>query len=104
LNQIQKGSVKSDKIIQEVSEFYNLTPLDLKSASRKKELVMSRQIAMYLLREDLNLSFPAIGKIIGGRDHSTTMHGWEKVKKEVEEGGETKQDIDSIRQRIYTHK
>jgi len=101
MGQTQKGQASPDRVINEVAGFFNLTSTDLISASRKRELVEPRQIVMYLLREDLNLSFPAIGRILGKRDHSTTMHGWMKIKKEVENEGKRKQEVDLIRQRIY---
>lgn len=101
ISQARKEMVDPEKIIREVAEFYNLTPADMECSSRKKELVIARQMVMYLLREDLQLSFPTIGKRLGQRDHSTAIHGWEKISQQVDQGGRIKQELDLIRQRIY---
>jgi len=67
-------------------------------------LVEPRQVAMYLLREELKASFPLIGKEFGNRDHTTVMHSYEKIKKEVEAEGRKKQEIDFIKQKLYGNK
>ena len=88
-------------ILKTVADFYNITSTDLTKRSRKKEVVRPRQIAMYLLREEVSLSFPEIGQKLGGRDHSTVIHACDKIKKE-EAGDDTlKQDLTLIRERIY---
>ncbi len=96
-----KTLVNHKQIIQITADFYGFKVNDLIGTSRRKELVTARQVAIYLMREDLNLSFPTIGKEIGGRDHTTAMHAYEKIKAEVEKNGRLKQEIDYIRQRLY---
>src|SRR3989338_990521 len=88
-------------ILKSVSDFYNISPSDLIKRSRKKEVVRPRQIAMYLLREETKSSFPEIGQKLGGRDHSTVIHAYEKVKTEEETDEITKQEIVLIKERIY---
>ncbi|MBI2676708.1 MAG: chromosomal replication initiator protein DnaA [Candidatus Yanofskybacteria bacterium] len=88
-------------ILKSVSDFYNISPNDLIKRSRKKEVVRPRQIAMYLLREETKSSFPEIGQKLGGRDHSTVIHAYEKVKTEEETDEITKQEIVLIKERIY---
>lgn len=88
-------------ILRSVSEFYNISPSDLLKRSRKKEIVRPRQIAMYLLREETKSSFPEIGQKLGGRDHSTVIHAYEKIKTEEETDELTKQEIILIKERIY---
>jgi len=66
------------KIIQEVANFYEIKEKDILSKSRKKEIVGPRQIAMYLLREDLKGSFPFIGRRFNGKDHTTAIHSIKK--------------------------
>lgn len=63
-------------------------------------MVWPRQIAIYLIREELNTSYPAIGNELGGRDHTTAMHAYNKIYQEVKEKGneKIKQEIESIRQ------
>lgn len=96
-----KKSITPKQIIMIVAEFYNLDISDLIGESRKRELAIPRQISMYLMREEIKCSFPTIGQVIGGRDHTTAIHAYNKILREVEESPKTKQDIDMIRQRIY---
>jgi len=90
------------KIIQHVAEFYNLAPKDLFQNSRKKEIVRPRQIAMYFLRKEINYSFPYIGKKFGGKDHTTAIYAFEKVRTEIEKNENTAQEISVIRERLYS--
>ncbi|MBZ9578258.1 chromosomal replication initiator protein DnaA [Patescibacteria group bacterium] len=88
------------KIIQGVAEFYDLKEKDLQSSSRKKEIVKPRQVAMYLLREILKCSYPFIGRKFGGRDHTTAIHAYGKILKELEKDENLKEEINLIKQRI----
>ena len=88
-------------ILRSVSDFYGIPLNDLVKRSRKKEIVRPRQIAMFLLREEAKFSFPEIGSKLGGRDHSTVIHAYEKIKKEEEENEATKQELLLIKERIY---
>ena len=94
--------VTAKKIIKQVSEFYDVKEKDLLSSSRKKEIVKPRQIAMYLLREELKGSFPFIGRKIGGKDHTTAIHAYEKISKEVGKNGNLFEEINLIKQRILS--
>jgi len=89
------------KIIKTVSEFYNITEQDLFSKTRKKEVVKPRQIAMYLLREELNESYPSIGRKFGGKDHTTIIYACEKIEKEIENNNNLNTEINLIKQRLY---
>jgi len=89
------------KIIQGVAEFYDLKDKDLLLESRKKEIVGPRQIAMYLIREEMKGSFPFIGRKFGGKDHTTAIHAYRKISKEVEKNEGLTEEISLIRQRIY---
>ena len=62
-----------------------------------------RQIAMYLLREETHSSYPEIGEKLGGRDHSTVMHAYEKIKREESEDEVTKEELVLIKEKIYTN-
>lgn len=90
------------KIIQSVAEFYDLKEKDLMALSRKKEVVRPRQIAMYLLREELKGSYPFIGKRFGGKDHTTAIYACVKIAKELEVSDILVDEIALIRQRIYS--
>jgi len=90
----------SKRIIEAVSGFYEADVKDIIGKSRKKELVKPRQIIMYLLRTELNVSYPTIGEELGGRDHTTAMHAFSKMSKEVEDNNRIKQEIEAIKQLI----
>ncbi|MEK7619065.1 MAG: chromosomal replication initiator protein DnaA [Patescibacteria group bacterium] len=96
-----KKSITPKQIILIVSEFYNIEVPDIIGECRKKELAMPRQIIMYLMREEIKCSFPLIGTELGGRDHTTAIHAYNKVKRDAEQSPKVKQDLDLIRQRIY---
>lgn len=88
-------------ILKSVADFYGVSTNDLFKRSRKKEVVRPRQIAMFLLREETKSSFPEIGTKLGGRDHSTVIHAYEKIKKEESGDEATKQELLLIKERIY---
>lgn len=88
------------KIIETVSEFYDIDQKDVLSPSRKKEIVKPRQIAMYLLREELKNSYPTIGRKLGGRDHTTVIHACNKIGRETKNNEKIAQEIDLIKLRL----
>jgi len=94
-------AVSAKKIIQVVSEFYDLKEKEMIAPSRKKEIVRPRQIAMYLLREELKNSYPLIGKRFGGKDHTTAIYGCVKIGKELQESEILVDELNLIKQRIY---
>lgn len=97
----KKKALTIRKIAMLVSEFYNITIDDLIKQSRRKEYVKPRQIAMYIARKELSNSFPIIGEFFGGRDHTTVMHGVEKMEKLLPESDSLKQEIDLILDKLY---
>lgn len=72
-----------DDIVNKVCEYYAIKPTQLKGPKRDASLVKARQIAMYLLKKELGLTYVEIGNILGGRDHTTIMHGVEKMEQYV---------------------
>lgn len=88
-------------VLKSVADFYNISANDLIKRSRKKEVVKPRQIAMYLLREETQLSFPEIGQKLGGRDHSTVIHACEKIRREENENEIIRQELVLIKERLY---
>lgn len=84
-------------LIKTVAEFYGLNTESLCDKTRKKEVVRPRQIAMYILREDFNVSFPTIGDKMGGRDHTTVIHSCEKIKNDLKVDKLLEQQISEIR-------
>ncbi|KKK67656.1 hypothetical protein LCGC14_2951890, partial [marine sediment metagenome] len=92
-------TVNAKKIIQTVAAFYDLKEKDLMSTSRKKEIVRPRQIAMFLLRQELKASFPFIGRRFGGKDHTTAIYAYEKILKEVDKNESLDEEIGLIKHR-----
>lgn len=93
---VKKRITSPKKISEIVAEFYNISYEDLIKQSRKKEYVKPRQIAMYLIRKELDTSFPSIGDFFGGRDHTTVMHAVEKTKNLILKEDNFKQEIELI--------
>ncbi len=100
ISHIQIKSLTPKEIIEAVSKFYDVNIKDITGNSRKKELVWPRQIAIYLIREELGTSYPTIGQELGGRDHTTAMHAYNKIKQEIiiNENEKIKQEVASIKQ------
>ena len=95
------GFIHPKQLIETVANFYGLDVAEMISSSRKKEFVGPRQIAMYLMREEINASFPLIGKELGKRDHTTAMHAYDKIKSAVDKDAKIKREIDLIKERLY---
>ena len=88
-------------VLRVVAEEFGVTVQDLKGKSRARKVLIPRQVAMYLLREDLRLSFPQIGRLFGGKDHTTVMHAWQKTARAYEEDEALRKRIQRIRERMY---
>jgi len=88
------------KIIKAVSDFYDITEKDMMQHSRKKDVVKPRQIAMYLMRENLKSSYPSIGDKFDGRDHTTVIHSCEKVAQDLITNPELEEELKAIKERI----
>ena len=93
--------VSSLKLVPNVvAKFFNIKVTDLTSDKRSTTIAFPRQIAMYLCREVADMSFPAIGKDFGGRDHSTVLHAYSKVKYDYDNNPDTKDLIDDIKKTL----
>lgn len=105
--QLLKNHVKPQKTVSvhditvAVADFYNVGEKMLYDKTRKKEVVKPRQVAMYLLREDFNSSFPYIGQKLGGRDHTTVIHAYDKIRRDLKENNVLSQEIEQIRSILY---
>jgi chromosomal replication initiator protein len=86
----------AEDIIKAVCEFYAVKPTQLKGPKRDASLVKARQIAMYLLKSELDLTLVEIGNVLGGRDHTTIMHGVEKITSLVDNKAKIVEDISGI--------
>lgn len=96
-----RRSLTAKGLIETVVQFYSVSLEDILGKSREKKLSFPRQIIMFLLREELKMSYPSIGEELGGRDHTTAMHAHEKIVKESENDLKLKQEMEMIRQRLY---
>jgi len=94
-------STTAQEVLHNVSDFYNVSLEDIAGKSREKRLSVPRQIAMFLMRSELKMSYPAIGDELGGRDHTTAMHAHTKISNEIERDPKLKQEIELIKQRLY---
>ena len=86
------------EIIEKVAGFYNIETSELYKKSRRSNIVKPRQIAMYILREVSDLSYPLIGDKFGGKDHTTVIHSVEKIKKDILNDSVLKQEIEDIKE------
>lgn len=94
------NNITHKSLIKAVVQFYDIKEKELLDSSRKREIVKPRQIAMYLLRNELKCSFSFIGEKLGGRDHTTVMHSCEKMEKEIEKSDSVKEEIELIKQLV----
>lgn len=92
-----RKSVSIKDVIKTVADFYNIEEDSIYEKTRRKEVVKPRQVVMYILREDFNISFPSIGQKLGGRDHTTVIHSCEKIKNDLKKDNFLLQEIEQIR-------
>lgn len=91
------ATVTAEKVLASVSEFYRITIEELTGESRHKEILLPRQICMYLMRELLSYSYERIGEDFGGRNHTTVMHACEKIAGELKTDYRIIRDLNSIK-------
>jgi chromosomal replication initiator protein len=94
-------TIDPQRIFEQVAVFYALSVGDLMAKNRTKKVALARQIAMYLLIYELELSPTQVGRLLGGRDHSTVIHGAGRITGEVAQNGQIRQDILAIKEAIF---
>lgn len=92
-----KKLVSTKEVVKAVADFYNIEEQQIYDKTRKKEIIKPRQIIMFILREDFNISYPAIGEKLGGRDHTTVMHSCEKIKNDLKNDESLVQEMTQLR-------
>ncbi len=97
---LQSKTLKPKEVVEKVAEYYHLKSSQLRASTRVKEIVLPRQVLMYLLRVEMNLPLIEVGKIIGGRDHTTVMHGVDKITNLLKENENLRVDISGIKQKL----
>ncbi|MGI6118877.1 MAG: chromosomal replication initiator protein DnaA [Bilifractor sp.] len=96
----EQRRVTPDYILDAVAEQYNITVENLKSNNRSKAIAYPRQVAMYLIRTILNTNYRDIGVLLGDRDHSTVMHGVDKISKDYQTDSSVRSTIDLLKKKI----
>jgi chromosomal replication initiator protein len=97
----RRKRISTDMIIQAVSEHYGVDLKSLTGRGRSRNIVVPRQVAMYLLREETESSLVDIGNLLGGRDHTTVMYGCEKIGEEINADNRLRNEILSIREKLH---
>lgn len=93
--------VSAKQIIDRTAKYFSLSPVEICSEKRDKHIVTPRQIAMYLLRSELHLSFPKIATELGRKDHTTAIHSVEKIEKSIKLDFVIREQVAEIRERLY---
>lgn len=96
----QESMLRPDSVIDTICSFYNIKQTQLKGDKRNSYLVGPRHICMYLLKEEAGLAYVEIGNLLGGRDHSTVIHGVEKVRKNLENSDKIRGEISFIKRKL----
>ncbi len=96
-NMKPKKNIAIKDVVKIVSEYYKLEEASVYEKIRKKEIVKARQVVMYLLREDFNISYPLIGEKLGGKDHTTVIHSCLKIKNDLKNDPQLLQELEQIR-------
>ncbi|HEX6122731.1 MAG TPA: chromosomal replication initiator protein DnaA [Ktedonobacterales bacterium] len=89
------------EVLAAVAEHYRIPVADLQGKQRDKHIVVPRQVAMYLMRQETEASLLEIGQALGGRDHSTVLHGCEKISREINENTALRKEVLAIRQQLF---
>lgn len=97
----RRAQLTPQTIIECVAKYSSISMDDMTGKSRDKSIVVPRQIAMYLVREETSASLEQIGQMLGGRDHTTVMHGWGKISDAVQEDHQLRNDVLAIRSMLY---
>ena len=93
--------VSVEEVVHRIAGYYDIPEKSIYEKTRKKEVVKPRQIIMYILREEFNVSYPSIGEKLGGRDHTTVIHSCEKIKQDIKNNNSLEAEIDHIRALIH---
>ena len=92
-----KKNVSVKDVVKIVGDFYNIEESSIYEKTRRKEIVRARQMVMYILREDFSVSYPLIGQKLGGKDHTTVIHSFSKIKNDLKTNPQLTQELEQIR-------
>ena len=97
----RRSNLKPSEVVRSVADAFGVPIERMLGRDRSQEVALPRQIAMYLLREESNISLPQIGEVLGGRDHTTVMYGCEKINDLIERDDRLRRRVVEIREHIY---
>lgn len=97
----RRKHISPEAIVQEIALYYGIDMRIIQGRGRSRNIVVPRQVAMYLLREETELSLVDIGALLGGRDHTTVMYGCEKMGEEINADARLRADVNAIREKLY---
>ena len=92
-----KKNISIPEIVKIIAEYYHIPDVYVYNKTRRKDVVKPRQIIMYILREDFDISYPMIGDRLGGRDHTTVIHSYEKIKTNLKNDPQLGKEVEDIR-------
>lgn len=96
-----RPEISAGQILDAVAAYYSITQDDLRSPQRSRRIAQPRQVAMYLIREETDASLPQIGAELGGRDHTTILYGYERVRARLEHDDQLKREVMTLRGQLY---
>jgi chromosomal replication initiator protein len=96
-----QGKLTLDSILNSAAAYFGVTVEELTGRNRSARIALQRQIVMYLMREETDASLPQIGQVLGGRDHTTIIHGCEKILADMDANQELNRQINELRSRLY---
>jgi len=97
-----RRTIIPEQVTITVGEYFDIDPEVLRSSKRDKPISLARQVAMYVLREETQLSLSQIGAQLGNRDHKTIMHGCQKIASDINNDPELRRDVIEIRERLFS--
>lgn len=100
INDAESRPITAEEIINQVAHYYQISGDDIKGRKRTKNIVVPRQVAMYLTREHTEMSFPKIGEAFGNKNHTTVIHAYDKIKGNIEVDPQLKQEVEQLRGRL----
>jgi chromosomal replication initiator protein len=101
LDTTRRKRITAEAIMRDVAEFYGVDIRAMTGRGRSRNIVIPRQVAMYLLREETDASLMDIGRLLGGRDHTTIIYGCEKISDEINSDSRLRQEVVTIRDKLY---
>jgi chromosomal replication initiator protein len=97
----RRQTLAPEKIVEIVARYYQVPVEQLRGKARDRQIVLPRQVAMFLMREETEAPLLRIGAALGGRDHSTVLHGCEKIEREMEASDDFRREVSAIRELLY---